>query len=194
MITATFHSHAAQRLILINPYLFPPHFAPTEQAALAPGPLPTCTQAMAELLAFAASISAFIQLADRVITLSKFYLEALEDCPRDIRVLFIEVSSLRGILESLAFFIQIPNDNHANTLFHQLAGPDGPIEGCRRSLDDLRNLLPRNNRSAGDRRHKMSILAQSLAWPLKETKARKLLQDVLQYKTSIIAALTSESA
>lgn len=95
----------------------------------------------AELLAFAASIAAFIQLADRVITLSKFYLEALEDCPRDIRVLFIEVSSLKGILESLDFLVQNSNGDHSNA-FQQLTGRDGPIEGCRKSLDDLQRLLP----------------------------------------------------
>jgi hypothetical protein len=148
----------------------------------------------AELLAFAASIAAFIQLADRVITLSKFYLEALEDCPRDIRVLFIEVSSLKGILESLDFLVQNSNGDHSNTFLQQLTGHDGPIEGCRKSLDDLQRLLPEDIRGAGNKRYKISEIARYLAWPLKESRARKLLQEILQYKTSITTALTSESA
>lgn len=149
---------------------------------------------MAELLAFASSITAFIQLADRVISLSKFYLEALKDCPREIQVLFVEVSSLKGILESVDFLVQNPLGDYCNNLLQQLAGRNGLIEGCRRSLEDLQKLLPQHIRGTGDKRYNMSAIARILAWPLKRERAGKLLQEVSQYKTSINIALTAESA
>jgi hypothetical protein len=55
------------------------------------------------VVAFGASVVAFIQLADRVISLAKEYLEALKDSPAAIRAIFVQVSALRAVLQSLDF-------------------------------------------------------------------------------------------
>jgi hypothetical protein len=152
---------------------------------------------MAELVAFVATLGTFVQLADRVIELTKFYLEALHDCPHEIRVIFIEVSSLKATLQSLSFLIQ--TDKSANqsspSLLQQLSGPDGPIEGCRKAIISLEKLLPEDDRSTtGHKRRKLEATLGQLAWPFKRSQAQKLLDDILRYKATISLALTSETA
>lgn len=137
-------------------------------------------------------IIAFIQLADRVIYLAKYYLEAVHDCPSDIRAILVEISSLKAILENLDFFLKYELVI-APDVFAQLASENGPIEACRQALSNLERLLPSNIKTVHGKRQKIIAAAQHLAWPLKENSAKKLLDDISRYKASITFSLTCNS-
>jgi len=147
---------------------------------------------MAEAIALGASVIAFIQLADRVIDISKYYIEAIHDCPRDIRAILIEVSSLKAIFENLDFLLKL-DATPEPILLRQLSGDDGLIEGCRKSLSDLEILLPSGVRTARGKRRKIIAASQHLAWLLRETTARKLMGDISRYKANIALALTFDT-
>ncbi len=142
----------------------------------------------------ATTVISVIQVADRVIGLCKAYLEAVRDAPSDLRVILIEISTTRVVLDSLHFLISC---SHGPTVLDSLAGDDGPIEGCRRSISEIEGLFPSNNSpgapGAKSKRRKIQATLAGLAWPFKETKARKLLAEMIQFKTTISLALTTES-
>ena len=150
---------------------------------------------MAEVVAFVASVIALAQLADRVVQLSKFYLDALKDCPREIRVILVEVSSLNAILQSLSFLIQTPSGaDQSLGLLQQLSGRDGPIEGCQKAIAALEKLLPEDVKTAANKRKTLEAAISQLAWPRKRSRARELLDQVMRYKTSISIAVTCETS
>lgn len=150
-------------------------------------------------LSIAASILAVIQVADRVISLCKFYLALSRDAPSDIRIIWIETSSLRTILDNIQFLAANGHGSNLNTL----AGSDGPVEGCRKALGELSGLFPSDNLNAnacdgesGDRsqpkRRKLKDVWATLAWPFKEGTARKLLVEIAHHKTTLNLALTAD--
>lgn len=148
---------------------------------------------MAEAVALWASVVAFIQLADRLIHTTKYYIEAIKDCPADIRTILVEVSSLKALLQTLDFFLA--NDIGPGTyLLGQLVGEHGPIEGCRKSLSDLERLLPRDFKTVAGKRRKILNVAEHLAWPLRQTSARKLLDNISRHKATIAFALTHDAS
>ncbi|KAK1982273.1 ankyrin repeat protein [Colletotrichum cereale] len=83
-------------------------------------------------------------------------------------------------------------------MFDGLSGPSGPIEGCRTAVAELLSLLPPNQnqgkKHGKSRRRRVQVALETLAWPLKETKARKLLEDIAQHKGTISFALTTDTA
>lgn len=147
---------------------------------------------MAEAIALGASVIAFIQLADRVIHLTKYYIEAIRDCPQGIRAILVEISSLRAILENLDFLLK--NDSGPEShMLDQLSGEQGLIAECEKSLAKLERLLPSNIRAAGSKRQKILTAADHLQWPFRENTAKKLIDDISRYKASIAFALTFDS-
>ncbi|KAK0646802.1 hypothetical protein B0T16DRAFT_414277 [Cercophora newfieldiana] len=149
---------------------------------------------MAEIVAFGASIAAFIQLADRVISLSKFYLEALDDCPHDIKTV-LEVASLKALLETVDFLIRVkPNAGDSPSVLSRLDGEDGPIQGCRAAVEMLEKMLPPSSRAPAQKRQKTADVLKQLAWPLRQSKATKLLAEISRYKESISLAITTDSS
>jgi hypothetical protein len=143
---------------------------------------------MADPISLAASIVAFIEIADRVIRTCKHCIDAIKDAPRDMQIIIGETTSLRAIIESLGTV-----DLHANTirLVPGLLDKTGPVEACRRCLIALDALLPAL--SSGDtvigRRR---ITFAELAWPLKESKARKLLAEISLHKSTLLLAITGD--
>ena len=163
---------------------------------------------MAEAIAVVASIIAVIQISDRLVGLVKTCIEASKDAPKDFRVILNEISTLKIIFENLEFLIRV--DGSKSTLLPRLEGPAGPIEGCQSSITELTNLItpgfeepdtrPKKKRKTGtddtfaDLKHRASKFYTRLAWPLKETKARKILEDIARYKATINLALSNEAA
>ena len=150
---------------------------------------------MAEAIAVGASVVAIIQIADRIIGLCKFYIETARDAPSDLRVILIETSALKTILENLNFLTAC--DGPDSTAARRIAGADGPIEGCLRTVSELEKLFPSDSvqtrgRKSSKKRRLDSVL-MALAWPLKENKAQKLLDEMMRYKTTIGLALTTTS-
>ncbi|KAK3370926.1 hypothetical protein B0T24DRAFT_627387 [Lasiosphaeria ovina] len=142
-------------------------------------------------LSIAASIFAAIQIADRVISLCKFYLELASDAPSDLRVILIEASALKAILDNIQF---LASNGHGPVTLNTLIGKEGPVEGCRKALHQMSGLFPSESaqRTSGTRskRQKVAATLHTLAWPFKETRARKLLAEVVQHKTTLNLALT----
>ncbi|OIW29189.1 hypothetical protein CONLIGDRAFT_645318 [Coniochaeta ligniaria NRRL 30616] len=152
---------------------------------------------MAEVLAFGASVVAFIQLADRVVSLAKGYLDALRDAPAAIRAIFVQVSALRAVLESLAFLTrsqgQLPLD-----IVQHLGAPGGVIDLCRGAVADLADLIPEDVDSDSittkkKKRVQATELMTRLAWPFKEERARKKLDEIDRYSRSITLALSTQT-
>ena len=138
---------------------------------------------------------AIIQMADRIIGLCKFYIETARDAPSDLRVILIETSALKTILENLNFLTAC--DGPDSTAARRISGADGPIEGCFRTATELEKLFPSDSMQTGGRKSSkkstLNSVLKALAWPLKESKARKLLDEMMRYKTTISLALTTTS-
>jgi hypothetical protein len=147
---------------------------------------------MAEVLALVGTIIAVIQIADRVINVCEQYLEQIQDAPRDLHIILIETSTLKALAEGLKF---LHGANKCTTATLQALGDqNGPIEGCRRCISDLERLLGLDTDPAADGKRRMiQATLGRLAWPLKESKARKLLRELSHYKTTITLALSNES-
>lgn len=151
---------------------------------------------VAETVALLASIIAIVQISDRVISCCKFYIQGASETPSELRAILVEISTLKSVLESLQF---LETCSHAApALWKQLSGQDGPIEECRRSIAQLEKLFPADELPVGGSRSrsfrkKVKLAHTSLAWPLKARRARELLQTIIQQKTMINLALTTES-
>ncbi|KAK3685175.1 hypothetical protein B0T22DRAFT_537570 [Podospora appendiculata] len=146
------------------------------------------------------SVIAVIQMADRVIDLCKNYLGAARDAPADLRLILFETSSIKSVLDNLHF---LTSCSHGPSTLESLAGGDGPIEGCRRLICELEELLsgpPGGSNEdgvaadGGTKRQKVKTVLTALAWPAKGSKAKKLLGQLSQHKETISLALTTDSA
>ena len=152
---------------------------------------------MAEAIGVVSSVISIIQIADRIIGLCKFYIEAASNTPSELRTMFIEVSTLKTIFENLEFLRK--TDEETWTRLKKLSKDDGPIQGCLKSVKELETLFPSDsvpilsdNSSGRSKRRKVKAAFDILAWPLKASHARRLLDQIIQYKTSITFALTTE--
>lgn len=137
---------------------------------------------MAEALALCASIVAVIQIADRVAELCKAYIGGVTNYPKDLRVILIETSSLKILLENLTFLGE--NDGNASSILASLDGNNGPIEGCRKTTSELEKLFPPEQLQSdkeGGRRKKVRLSLAALAWPFRAEKARALLGQLAQH-------------
>ena len=150
---------------------------------------------MAEVIAVGASVIAIIQVADRIIGACKSYVSSVRDAPSDLRSILLEISALKTVFENLQFLNSC--NSPCSPIVDSLCGADGPVEGCLLSVNELAGLFPPDDvHVAGQgqlKRRKIKSNLVSLAWPLKETKARKLLDDILRYKSTITLALTTDT-
>jgi hypothetical protein len=146
-------------------------------------------------LSIIASSIAIIQVADRLVSICKSYLKSVKDAPNDLRIIIIEVGSVRCILELIRDLVPEDSEDNNDMSFRlqNLRGEDGPVEGCKKALIALSSLVPDPAvQSTHQKRRKLFSLT-TLAWPLKEGKARKLLQDIGRYKATMSLALTTET-
>lgn len=150
---------------------------------------------MAEALAVGASVITILQTADRIIDMCKFYISTMRDAPSDLRAILFEASTLKIILKNLKFLGKCKGN--VSAVINDLCGADGPVEGCLRSVQKLEELFPPDHLhlqlQKRSKKQKIKSTLTSLAWPLKQTKARKLLDDIVRYKSTITLALTTES-
>ncbi|KAK1589947.1 uncharacterized protein LY79DRAFT_556154 [Colletotrichum navitas] len=150
---------------------------------------------MADPFSLAASVFATIQIADRLVGICKHYIESVQDAPSDLRVILVETSAVKTILENVEFLLKCDN---GQSMFDGLSGGSGPIEGCRKAITDLLGLLPSKQHQkkvhGKSKRQCIQLTLETIAWPLKETKARKLLEDIARHKGTITFALTTDAA
>jgi hypothetical protein len=136
-----------------------------------------------------ANIIAIIQAADRVIGLCKKFLQAVRDAPGDIRLILIEVSTIKAILENVQY---LASETHGTNALAALAGSHGLIEGCRKAILELQGLLPPEAVLNGG--SKVKALIGAIAWTWKDSKAKVLLAELSEYKSTINVAVTTNSA
>jgi hypothetical protein len=152
---------------------------------------------MAEVVAIVASAIAIVQISDRVIDICKFYIGSVSGTPSDLRAIFVEIGTLKTIFINLQFLESC--DNITPSLRDQLIGSDGPIEECKRLMGELETLFPLDyirtsgHTHHGPRRRKLDSAIAALAWPFKASRARELLQKIIQQKIIVNLALTAES-
>ncbi|KAK3385296.1 vegetative incompatibility protein het-e-1 [Podospora didyma] len=144
---------------------------------------------MADPISIGASILAFISLADKIIRASRHYLATIQDAPTDIEMILGEVSSLKAIIASIGDLAQQQRQENASPrLVSSIFSRGGPVEACRRCLVALQALLPEVG--GGDKPHRLII--SQLAWPLKESKARKLLAEISHHKATLLLAISGD--
>ncbi|OHE97225.1 hypothetical protein CORC01_07479 [Colletotrichum orchidophilum] len=151
---------------------------------------------MAEAFGLAASVFATIQIADRVISICKNYIESVRDAPSDLRTILVETSSVGAVLQNVDFLLKFEEPDSA--LRKALDGDEGPVGECRVAIEQLEALLASDQNQAqgphDSKRRRVQVTLRNLAWPLKETKAKKMLQDVARCKNTISLALTATSS
>lgn len=143
---------------------------------------------------FGANVAGVVGLADKVISRCHRYLSAVKDCPSDLRAILIETSTLKSVIENLEFLCKNSPNPELKQFFLRLDGDNGPIRGSRECLVKLDRLLPDDKiqrTTRGGERTLQPTLAR-LAWPLHETKARKLLDELGRFRASISAALVTD--
>jgi hypothetical protein len=144
-------------------------------------------------LSITASVVAIVQIASTIISVCKDYVTTVANAPKDLRTILIQVGSVKCILETLELLISRGGDE-VSIILQKLQNSDGPLDGCKQALIALNNLFPTEAECSKDgKRRKVLSSLRNLAWPLKESKARKLLKDIGQYKTTISVALTTET-
>ena len=150
---------------------------------------------MVEAVAVVASLIAVIQITDRIIGVCKLYIGAVRDAPSDLRNILLETSMLKVVFENMKFLADC--NNGASTTFSVLSSEDGPIKGCHHSIAELEKLFPSDCiQVAGQgrsKKRKLKATLATLAWPFKEKKAKKLMEDIMCSKATITLAITSES-
>lgn len=149
---------------------------------------------MAEVIGLVASIVAVIQISERILGLVKRSIRSAKDAPKDIRIMMNEISMIKAVFENLHFLAEV--DVGTSELLQKLKGPDGPIEGCRESISALEKLIedPSAHHGARGDKKKIKPAIAILTWPLKATKAQRLLEDLSRYKMTINLALASETS
>ena len=147
----------------------------------------------ADTLGVVGSIIAIVQISKTIISSCQVYIDAVGGASSDLRVILIEVSTLKAIAKSLQYLTE-PNTADS-VLLNQLAAVTGPIEGCEKALTELEGLFPLPAVSVDGQkstRRKIDVAVTALEWPRKKWKAKKLLQEIVQHKTTINLALTAE--
>jgi len=141
------------------------------------------------------TILAVIQIADRVIELSRYWIEGVLDAESDLRSILLETSMLKSVLENIQFLSGC-SDNLTETL-GGLSLSDGPLGHCRKILSDLATLIPPvvvdNGKQVLSKKEKMKVMAARLGWPMKRPKAQKLLDELQRYKAAISLSLITEA-
>jgi len=141
------------------------------------------------------TILAVIQIADRVIELSRYWIEGVLDAESDLRSILLETTMLKSVLENIQFLSGC-SDNLTKAL-GGLSLSDGPLGHCGRILADLAALIPpkvtENEKESTSKTEKVKVMVARLAWPMKRPRCQKLLDELQRYKAAISLSLVTET-
>jgi hypothetical protein len=144
---------------------------------------------MADPLSIGASVLAFVGLAERVIRAVHVCVEAVKDCPHDLQMMLCELSSMKAVFQSLT--AADDPDFASTSLVRALFDKTGPVAACQRCLLGLEALLPKVEQDRPVvQRHRITLA--ELAWPLKQSKARKLLAEISHHKATLLLAVSGD--
>jgi hypothetical protein len=140
-------------------------------------------------------IATVIQIADRLIGLCKDYLTTVKDAPSDLRTILIETSTLKVVFESLQFLLD--SNSAPSDVLAGLSSENGPVQGCQRSVSELEKLFPPKSsivrKGQSSKKQKLTNTLAILAWPGKQDRAKKLLDEISRYKSTITLTLSADS-
>lgn len=147
-------------------------------------------------LSITASVITVIGLAGKIISLCQGYVNTMKGAPSDLRIIMVETGSLKSVVTSLEFLLSSWGPGNMLHIVKSLEGSEGPLEASRKALVALEKLFPpaTDHNATGTKRRATSISYAKLAWPFKEEKARKILNDIARYKATISLALTTDTA
>lgn len=137
-------------------------------------------------LSVTASATALIGLANQVLTACLAYTAAVKDAPNDLCNILIEVGSVKCVLETLEV------RQNLSPILQKLDIVHSPLEGCRRELDTLAQLLPSDVEDSRRRARGKSVLTK-LTWPFKQGQARKVLENLGRHKGTFVLLLTTDA-
>ncbi|KAG0649187.1 rad55 [Hyphodiscus hymeniophilus] len=149
---------------------------------------------MAEVIAIVASVVSIVQLADRVIELCRIYIETAHDASSDLRLLLLETSTTKAILENLAPLIS--SSSEGTSILERLSGPDSPIQTCHTIMTKIEALFPSGYQQGHDntsKRQKVKASLANIAWTFKVDKAKNLVRELSNVKATIYLALTVQT-
>ncbi|CVL06506.1 uncharacterized protein FPRN_05208 [Fusarium proliferatum] len=130
-------------------------------------------------------------MSDRVAGACKYYIDTVKSYPKELRVIFIETKSLGVVCEGLQFLKQDNMDDAA--IVARLAGSDGPIAECEKTIKELESLLPSPtlppNSTPEARMQRFQLALDALAWIRKSDKAKILLRNLTRLKSTISLAI-----
>jgi Fungal N-terminal domain of STAND proteins len=144
-------------------------------------------------LSITSGVIAVIQLATQIISVCQDYITNVQDAPTDLRNIIIEVGSINSVLGVIKLLESQTCHGRDSMILTQLKAPNGALSACEQTLLDLDALIPPLiGHSTNGKRYKIAPLDR-LAWPLKVSKARKLLEKIGQLKSTISLALTVDT-
>ncbi|KAK1491717.1 L-galactose dehydrogenase [Colletotrichum abscissum] len=101
---------------------------------------------MAEAFGLVASVFATIQIADRVVSICKHYIENVRDAPSDLRTILVECSSVGAVLQNVEFLLKFEEPYSA--LRRALDGDAGPVAECHGAIEQLEKLIASDQNQA----------------------------------------------
>lgn len=143
-------------------------------------------------LSVTASVIAIVQLSQQVFAACSEYVSNFQDAPSDLRSIMIEVGSVKTVMEVARVLMSTRSAEGKSALFEHLGGQAGAFGECQRVLFELRACVPTAERITHGRRAPLSL--ERLAWPLRQTKARKLLCQLERLKATISLALITQTS
>jgi hypothetical protein len=147
---------------------------------------------MAEGLAFAASIVAFIQLADRVGQLTKTFIDAMNGEPGLLKAVQAEMSAMATLLNELHNHHDVSDPRSSVAIERAM---DLPIKTCHDSVQMLETELSKLSISpahANTGPSKRQRVKQSVKWATGgETRVKKIIDDLAAQKATLSLALQS---
>lgn len=139
---------------------------------------------MADPLSITASVIAVLQLTT---TVTK-YLREVKDAPAECKRLVIELSSLRGILDTLKDSLNDASDVTWVRSLREICSDGGPLSRLEISLVQIQSVLEQQlNATSGAQRIK-----NALVWPFKRKDIDKLIVSIEQQKTLLSLALNND--
>jgi len=145
-------------------------------------------------LGLAVSIASLVDLTVRVIAKCQELVETAQHAPRELRAIYVEVSSLRTALENLTFLTENDSAFAEATTARGLAEV---VSGCRTTLDQLHQELgslsaptatAANSESSGSR------VRTAVLWTIRRSAIDRLHLQISQHKGTILVFLSSQTA
>lgn len=139
---------------------------------------------MADPLSATASIIAILQLSAKILQ----YLRAVSGASNDRNKLILEISSLRGILQTLQDTLKDASMTTWAPTLHSLADSDGPLALVEAALKEIARKVGKHSRTSSG----IKSLASSVSWPFKEREVEKLLGVIERQKSLLLLAFDND--